>query len=83
MREQRIALEHHAHAAFFRAQGSDVAALEQDAAMGGLHKAGDHLQGGGLAAAGGPEQGEELAAPDLQAQVFDGVEGTIGLGETV
>ncbi|MCY1518676.1 hypothetical protein D9M68_533990 [compost metagenome] len=81
VRKQRIALEHHAHAALFRAQRGDIAPVEHDATARGLDKAGDHLQRGGLAAARRAEQRQEFAAPDVQAQVFDGMKAAIGFRE--
>jgi hypothetical protein len=56
MREQRIALEHHAHAALFRPLMRDVAPVERDRAGTRRDEAGDHLQGRGLAATGRPQQ---------------------------
>src|SRR4029453_3561906 len=47
----------------------DVLAAETDAAGVGLFKAGDHPQRGRLAAARRPEQGQELARSDVEADV--------------
>ncbi|MNJ80515.1 hypothetical protein D3C77_789230 [compost metagenome] len=66
MREQRVALEHHTQAPAGRLGVGDVAAVEDDAATGDLDEASDHLQGGGLAAAGRAEQGDKLAFFDGQ-----------------
>ena len=44
----------------------DVAAVEFDASGVGLLEAGDHAQGGGLAAAGSAEQRIELAGRDVE-----------------
>jgi hypothetical protein len=56
VRKQRIALEHDAQAAFVRLHMRDVAAVERDAAARRFDEARDHLQRGGFAAAGRPEQ---------------------------
>jgi len=45
--------------------------IEQDLARGRLFEPGDQPQGGGLAAAGRAEQGEELAAGHGQVDVVD------------
>jgi hypothetical protein len=50
----------------------EVVALHQDAAALGPFEAGDQAQGGGFAAAGGAQQGEELAGADREAEVVHG-----------
>ena len=64
VREQRIALEHHAEVALLRRQGGDVAAVQQHGARAGRDEAGDHHQDGGLAAAGRAKQRQEHAPID-------------------
>jgi hypothetical protein len=61
VREQRVGLEHHAHAALVRGQRRDVLAPDHDAPAVRLLEAGDQAQGGGLAAAGRAEQRHQLA----------------------
>ena len=46
-------------------------------AVGDLLEAGDHAQGGGLAAARGPDQHQELAVLDLERQVLHGLEAVV------
>ena len=61
VRKQRVALEHDAQAPGIGARMGDVAAVEFDAAAAHGLEAGDHLQGGGLAAARRPQQRDEFA----------------------
>jgi len=67
--EQRIALKDRVHVAAVRWHGGDVGAVEQYPPGRRPLKAGDEPQGGRLAAAGGPEQGEELTTGDLQIDI--------------
>ena len=55
----------------------DRLAVEHDLAMGRGLEAGQHHQAGGLARARRPEQGQELAARDLEVQVLDDQRGAI------
>ena len=76
MRPQRIGLEHHADVAFLRRQrpagtADDGVAELHDAAVGHL-ESGHQPQQRGLAAAGRPEQREELAVGDVEAHALDG-----------
>ena len=64
VRVEREQLEHEGDVALARRAGGDVLAVEQDPARGRQFEAGDHAQGRRLAAAGGPEQDEELAVRD-------------------
>src|SRR5204862_322491 len=73
MREERIALEDHAEAALFRAQRIDALLVEPDAAPRRGQEAGEQVQRRGLAAAGRAEQCDELALPDRQRDVLDGI----------
>ena len=47
----------------------DLLAVHQDNAVLGLFQAGDHAEGGGLAAAGGPQQGHEVAVLNGEVDV--------------
>jgi hypothetical protein len=80
VREQRIALEDHAKLAAFRRQGGDVAPVEQHGAGAGRDEARDAHQDRRLAAAGGTEQRQELAAPDLERDILHRREGAVALG---
>ncbi len=71
MREQRIALEYDAEAAPGRMHRGQVLPLQADRTARGIEKARDHLQGRGLAAAGGTEEGDELALADRKAEIVD------------
>jgi hypothetical protein len=79
--EQRVLLEDHVDVAPVGRDPDHVAAVEQDLAAGRLLEAGDHPQGGGLAAARGPEQGEELALGDAQVDAVDGLDLVAAAGE--
>jgi hypothetical protein len=81
MREQGIALEHHAGIALPRRQLRDVGAAQHHPAGGGLDEARDHAQGRGLAAARGAQQHHELAVGDRQRDVAHGVEIAVALHE--
>jgi hypothetical protein len=83
MREQRIALEHHAEVALLRRQVLDRLAVQQDAAAGRRDEARDRHQHGGLARAGGPEQRQELAARDVDRHLVERPRRAIVLGDPV
>ena len=80
VRKQRIALEHDAQAARVGLGMRDVLARELDAAAGHGLEARDHLQRGGLAAARGAEQRDELALLDSEVHGRYRAGGAIGLG---
>ena len=65
VRPQRVALEHHAGVALVGGEEGDVAGLapfdEEQPTGRGLDEPSDHAEKGGLAAAGGPQEEEELA----------------------
>ena len=50
----------------------DRFAVEQDLAGGGVHQAGDHLHGGGLAGAVGAQVAGDLAGTGGKADLIDG-----------
>jgi hypothetical protein len=69
--EQRVVLEHQADAAFARRQVRDVALVQCHATVVDRREACEGAQQRALAAAGGPEQHEELAGRDLDRHVVD------------
>ena len=72
VRVQRVVLEHHRDVAVLRRDVGDVAVADEDAARVDLFEAGEHAQRGGLAAAGGADEDEELAVGDLEVELVDG-----------
>ena len=52
----------------------DVDAVAEQPAVGRLHEAGEDHQEGGLAGAGRTEQGQELAAADVERQIVQRAE---------
>ena len=72
--EQRVALEHDADVALFDGHVGDVLALHPHRAADRLDKAGDGAQRGGLAAAGGAEEGEKLALLHMDVDVVQRLE---------
>ena len=71
MGENGVVLEHHADIALGGVQIVDAGVVKVEIpALDGV-KARDHAQQRGLAAAGGAQECEELAAPDAQCEVFD------------
>ena len=70
MGQQRIALEYHSGIALIGGQGIDGLTAQINLAFIGAFKAGDHAQGGGLAAAGRAQQGHEGTGLNLQRGVL-------------
>jgi hypothetical protein len=83
VREERVALEHHAHRAPLRRAVGEVFAVEQDATAVGHFEAGDRAQERGLAATRRTEKGEELAGLDADVDVVDGGEITETAGDVL
>ena len=81
VREERILLKDSVHRPLVGGQVLDLLAIEHDLALGHRLETGDHAQQGGLAAARGPEQGEELVVADIQRHLAEG--GDRGLAEAV
>ncbi len=71
VREERVALEHGVDVAAVRRRLRDVLAVEQDAPAGRPLEARDHAQRRRLAAAGGPDHGEELARRHVHVDAVD------------
>ena len=68
---QGVVLENHRHVAILGRGLGDVLAVEQELAAGDILQSRDHAQGGGLAAAGGADQDDQLAVPDVKVEVED------------
>ena len=75
--KQRIGLEHHRGVAPVRRHVGHVAVAEPDLAAVGRDEAGHHPQRRGLAAAGRPEQRDELAIGHIERDIIDGGEAAI------
>ena len=65
-------------AQFHLVLGGDVLLVEVDLARRGLDEAVDHLQRGGLTAAGRPDQDSHLALLDLEGQVVQNLLAAVG-----
>ncbi|OEI67478.1 phenol hydroxylase [Curtobacterium sp. ER1/6] len=79
VRVQRVVLEHHRDVAVLRRDVGDVALADADGAGVDLFEAGEHAQGGGLAAARGADEDEELAVGDVQVEGVDRGAGASGV----
>ena len=77
VRVQRVVLEHHRDVPVLRRQVRDVAVTDADGAAVDVLETREHAQGGGLAAAGGADEDEELAVLDVDVELVDG-----GLGRS-
>jgi hypothetical protein len=71
VRPEGVVLEDHADVALVGRQPAHHPVAETDLAGVGLIEAGEEAEEGGLAAAGGPEQGEQLAIGDGQLGAVD------------
>ena len=71
MRVERIGLEHHCNAALGRVEIGDVLAADEDLAGGRLLETRDGAQQRGLAAAGRPDEDDELAVLDVEVDIVD------------
>jgi hypothetical protein len=78
---ERVALEHHRHVAVLRVEVVHPAAVEEDVALGRVLQPRDHAHGGGLAAARGAEEDEELAVGDGEVEPLHADEGAPALGD--
>jgi hypothetical protein len=70
VREECIGLKHHADLAPVCGQSGDVASVDADGARRRRLEAADHAQHGGLATAGGPQEGHELALVDAEGEIL-------------
>jgi hypothetical protein len=69
VRKQRVILEHHPEAAPLGRKGVDPRVVQHDRAAGERQEAGDAIERRRLAAAGGTEKRDELAALDRHRQL--------------
>ena len=69
MGEEGVALEHRVDRPLVGRQVGQVLAVQPDLALVGVLEAGDQAQQGGLAAAGGAQQGEELVLADVDRNI--------------
>src|SRR4030042_1056785 len=72
VRERGVVLEHGVHVAPESGHAAHLPAFQQDLPLAGFLQAGDHAQGGGLSAAGGSQQGEELPLADADVAALHG-----------
>jgi hypothetical protein len=83
VREQRIGLEHHVDRPLVGRHAGQILPSSMISPACRLLETGEHAQQRGLAAAGGAEQGEELAVIDIQRQIVDGGEIAEALGDVL
>ena len=67
---QSVVLEHHCDVPVLGGNVVHDAPVYDDLALGDLLKAGDHTQGGGLAAAGGADQDDEFLIRDVYVELL-------------
>jgi hypothetical protein len=80
---ERVALEHHRHVAPGGVDVVDHLVADEQLAVGDVLQPGDHPQGGGLAAARGPQQDHELPVVDGQIEGIDGHDVVEALGHVL
>ena len=83
VRVERVGLEHHCDVPVLRCNVIHQAVADVDVTGGDLLQASDHAQGRALAAAGRPDQHQELAVLDLDVEVCDGGHLAVLLGNVV
>ena len=71
VRPQVIALEHHCGRPLFGRQADDGLAVDRDITAGHIQKAADGAQDRGLAAAGRPQEGNDLAFVNIQIDMLN------------
>ncbi len=81
MREEGVGLEDGVDGAPVGGDGKGVEAVEPELTGVGEVESGDEAEEGGLAAAGGAEEGEELAGGDGEADVVEGGDGAEAAGQ--
>ena len=83
MRKQRQRLKHHAKIPLVRRNVRNVGSVEQDSAIRGVFKSGDHAQQRGLAATGWSKQANEGTVRHRQMHIVDRGECAELLGDIV
>ncbi len=83
VRIERVVLEDHRDVAPPRVELVDRLVADRDLAGGDLLEAGDHPQGGRLAAAGGADEDHELAGFDLEREVVERRDAVVDLRHAV
>jgi hypothetical protein len=81
MGKQAIALKHSVGRPLLRPPAGDVLPVDLERASGRRDEAADDAQQCGLAAAGGAEDGQEVAAADLELELLHRHHGPIALGD--
>ena len=69
---QGVVLKHQPNAALFSGKLGHIVLAEENFAGGGLLQTADHVQRGAFAAAGGPQQTDQLAVGNFKIEVVDG-----------
>ena len=75
---QGVGLEDHGDVAVLGGHIVHDLAVDEELALADLFQAGHHAQGGGLAAAGGTNQNDELLIGDVQVELLDGDDAAVG-----
>ena len=70
VRIERVVLEDHRDVAIFRGDVVDESIADVELTLGDLFQTGDHAQSGRLAAAGGPDEYDELFVRDLKRKLL-------------
>ena len=80
-RVERVGLEHHGDVAVLRLDRIDQPVADADLARGHGLEPGDHGQQGGLAAAGGADQRDELARAGLEVDALEHLDDAVALAQ--
>ena len=83
MGEERVFLEYGVDLPLMRGDALHIRAVDIDLARIGGDKARDDAEQSGLAAAGGAEQGQKFAVPDIEADVIEGEIAAVILGDVL
>ena len=79
VRQQSVALEHHCRVSLVGRQVVDCLAADIDLALVRALESRDHAEDGGLSAAGGAEQGDELTGFHIKVDILDRVKRLLSL----
>ena len=83
VRVERVGLEHHRHTPVGRFQVSHVPAADADLALGDVFEPGDGTEQRGFSAAGRADEDHELAVLDVQLDVVQDLDITVGFFDAV